>query len=239
MSGRRAVVVGGDAAGMSAASQMRRTDPTLEVLVLEKGNFVSYGACGMPYYIDGEIASAEDLLVSSPEEFAARGIDVRCGYEVKEVRAGARVLIGETAAGQSFSERFDYLVLATGGKAVVPAVPGADLAGVHTLRSLNNGIALREVLDRGRMRRAVIVGAGFIGLELAEALAKRGVQVQLLTRSERLLNGFERPFAQPLFDELFRHGAELIVGEQVEGIEGRNGQVVAVSTDKGRVMPRT
>jgi NADPH-dependent 2,4-dienoyl-CoA reductase/sulfur reductase-like enzyme len=83
MSGRRAVVVGGDAAGMSAASQMRRTDPTLEVLVLEKGNFVSYGACGMPYYIAGEIASAEDLLVSSPEKFAARGIDVRCGYEVK------------------------------------------------------------------------------------------------------------------------------------------------------------
>jgi NADPH-dependent 2,4-dienoyl-CoA reductase/sulfur reductase-like enzyme len=234
MSGRRAVVVGGDAAGMSAASQMRRTDPTLEVLVLEKGDFVSYGACGMPYYIAGEIAKAEDLLVSSPEEFAARGIDVRCGYEVKEVRAGARVLVGETAAGQSFSERFDYLVLATGGKAVVPTVPGADLAGVHTLRSLNDGIALREVLDRGRVRRAVIVGAGFIGLELAEALAKRGVQVQLLTRSERLLNGFERPFAQPLFDELFRHGTELIVGEQVEGIEGRNGQVVAVSTDKGR-----
>ena len=80
------------------------------------------------------------------------------------MRAGARVLIGETAAGQSFSERFDYLVLATGGKAVVPAVPGADLAGVHTLRSLNDGIALREVLDRGRMRRADIVGAGFVGL---------------------------------------------------------------------------
>ncbi len=103
----------------------------------------------MPYYIAGEIASAQDLIALRPEEFAAGGIEVRFGHEVREVRSGARVLVGETAAGQSFSERFDYLVLATGGKAVVPALSGADLAGVYTLRNLSDGIALREMLDRG------------------------------------------------------------------------------------------
>ena len=149
MSGRRAVVVGGDAAGMSAASQMRRADPRLEVLVLEKSDYASYGAYGMPYYIAGEIASAQDLIALRPEEFAAGGIEVRCGHEVREVCAGARVLVGETAAGQSFSERFDYLVLSTGGKAVVPALSGADLAGVYALRNLSDGIALREMLYRG------------------------------------------------------------------------------------------
>ena len=219
---------------MSAASQMRRVDPTLEVLVLEKGDFVSYGACGMPYYIAGEIASADDLLALRPVEFAGRGIEVRTGHEVLEVRAGARMVVGKAAAGACFSERFDYLVLATGGKAVMPALPGADLAGVHTLRSLSDGIALREALDGGQVRRAVIVGAGFIGLELAEALAKRGVQVQLLARSEHLLNGFERPFAQPLFDELARGNVELVTGAKVQAIEGANARVTAVVTDSRR-----
>ena len=119
---------------MSAANQMRRADPRLEVLVLQKSDCASYGAYGMPYYTAGEIAG---------------GIEVRCGHEVREVRAGARELVGETAAGQSFSERFDYLVVATGGKAVVLALSGADLAGVYTLRNLSGGIALREMLDRG------------------------------------------------------------------------------------------
>lgn len=233
MSTRRAIIVGGDAAGMSAASQMRRADPTLDVLVLEKGDFVSYGACGMPYYIAGEIATADELLALSAQEIAARGIDVRTGHEVREVRAGARVVEGETASGDSFSERFDYLLLATGGRAVVPVLPGADLQGVHTLRTLADGIALRQLLDREIVRRVVVVGAGFIGVEMAEAFAKRGLQVQLLARAERLLGSFDRPFAQPLFDELARCGVELVPGVEIQGIEGANGQVTAVATDRG------
>lgn len=234
MSGRRAIIVGGDAAGMSAASQMRRVDPMLEVIVFEKGDYVSYGACGMPYYIAGEIARADDLLALRPEEFSERGIDVRTGHEVLEMRAGARVVTGKSIAGHAFSERFDYLVLATGGRAKVPSLPGADLVGVHTLRSLNDGIALREALDRGQVRRAVIVGAGFIGLELAEALCKRGVRVCLLSRSDYLLGSFGRDFAQPLFDELSRHGVDFVTRESVNLIEEVNGRVAAVVTDRGR-----
>ena len=118
----KAVIIGGDAAGMSAAAQIRRVDPTVEVVVFEKTNYASYASCGMPYYIAGDIASHEDLLVLSKQEITERGIDVRYGHCVEEIRPGARRVAGQTRDGQPFVETYDYLVLATGGWRFAPLV---------------------------------------------------------------------------------------------------------------------
>jgi len=231
--GKRVVVVGGDAAGMSAASQMRRVNPALEVVVFEKSPHASYGACGMPYYIAGEIAAAEDLLALSPEEFRERGIEVRLEHEVREVRPGARTVEVTTPDGRTVSEHYDYLVLATGGRPVVPDLPGADLRNIFALRSLQEGIALRGVIDGEKPRKAAIVGTGSIGLEMVEALVKRGVEVTLIGRSERFLSTFELDFVRPVVEDLEGRGVDLVLGCQVHGFEDRGGRVGAVATDQG------
>jgi CoA-dependent NAD(P)H sulfur oxidoreductase len=230
---KRLVIVGGDAAGMSAAAQARRAAPQLEVVVLEKSAYASYGACGMPYYIAGDIESHEKLLALTPPQIAERGIDARCLHEVCEIRPGARMVSGQTRAGQSFSESYDYLLLATGGAARRPTWPGINLERVFTLRNLEDGIALRQFIEREKPRRAVVVGAGFIGLEMTEAFARRGIAVTLLNRSERILGDFGGDFAAPVLDALRHCGVEAVLGARVVGIEGTAGRATAVESDRG------
>jgi len=230
--GKRVVVVGGDAAGMSAASQIRRANPALEVLVFEKGPFASYGACGMPYYIAGEIGAAEDLLALKPDQFAARGIEVRLEHEVVEVKPGART-VGVVGPGGRMTERYDYLVLATGGEVVAPDWEGLELENVFFLRGLHDGIALRRFVDERQPEQAVIVGTGLVGVEMAEALLKRGVQVTMIGRSQRLLSTFGVEFARGVIDELAERGLRLVFDCRVERLEGRGGRVSRAVTDRG------
>lgn len=233
--GKRVVIVGGDAAGMSAASQVRRVNPELEVVVFEKGEHASYGACGMPYYISGAIADADALLALKPEEFQKRGIEVRLGCEVVEVKPGARSVEVVDEAGGRRSERYDYLVLATGAEPVAPGWDGVELENVFALRSLSDGIALRRFVEERRPATAVIAGTGFIGVEMAEALLERGMQVTMIGRSERLLSAFEAEFAQPVIDELTGRGLRLVFGQQVQRLEGNEGRVSGVVTDAERI----
>lgn len=218
---------------MSAAAQARRAAPQLEIVVLEKSAFASYGACGMPYYIAGDIASHEDLLALKPQQIAERGIDARCLHEVREIRPGARTVSGQTRDGHFFSESYDYLVLATGGAARRPAWPGMDLARVFTLRNLEDGMALRAFIEREKPRRAVVIGAGFIGLEMTEAFARRGIEVTLLNRSERILGDFDSAFAAPVLETLRHCGVEVVLGAEVQGIEGTAARATAVRSDHG------
>ena len=232
---KRVAVVGGDAAGMSAASQVRRVNPELEVVVFEKGQHASYGACGMPYYVSGEIADAGDLLALKPEEYQQRGIDVRLGCKVVEVKPGARSVEFVDEVGRRRSERYDYLVLATGAESVVPDWNGVELDNVFALRSLSDGIALRRFAEEQRPATAAIVGTGFIGVEMAEALLERGMQVTMIGRSERLLSGFDGEFAQPVIDELKGRGLRLVFGQQVQHMDGIQGRVNGVVTDGERI----
>ena len=232
---KRAIVVGGGAAGMSAASQMQRAHPELEIKVYEKGPHVSYGACGMPYYIAGEIPSWEDLLVMRPEQFEARGIQVNTGHEVAAIAPAARRLEIRTPDGKVLTEHYDYLALGTGGAPAMPPFEGIGLESVFVLRSLEDGIALRTFLDRQVPKKAAIVGAGFIGLEMAEALVKRNLRVTLIGRSPGILPSFGESMAKPVVDELRARGVELMLGTQVRGLEGQAGRVRAVVTDQGRV----
>ena len=231
---KRVVVVGGNAAGMSAASQAVRVNPALDVVVYEQGPYVSYGACGIPYYVSGEIPRWEDLLVMSPEQFSERGIQVHVRHEVVEVRPPSRgLVVHDRDTGKTFTDRYDHLVLATGGVARRPSLAGGDLRGIFTLRNLEDGIALRDFVDREKPGRAVIVGTGFLGLEMVEAFLERGLKVTLVGRSNRLLSGFTPEFAQPVTEDLATRGVEFVLEARVEGLDGTAGRVQSVATDRG------
>lgn len=188
MAAERLVVVGGDAAGMSAASQARRLKgpAELEITAFERGHFTSYSACGIPYWIGGRVAGPDDLVARTPEEHRARGIDVRTRTEVVELDlAGQRVRSRDLESGSESWTGYDQLVLATGARPVRPRLPGIGAHGVHGVQSLDDGRRLMTSLERAQGRRAVVVGAGYIGVEMAEALVDRGFEVTVLHRGEQ------------------------------------------------------
>ncbi|MFD3803993.1 FAD-dependent oxidoreductase [Streptomyces sp. NPDC058619] len=188
MAAERLVVVGGDAAGMSAASQARRLKgpAELEITAFERGHYTSYSACGIPYWIGGQVAGPDDLVARTPEEHRARGIDVRTRTEVVELDlAGQRVRSRDLESGSESWTGYDQLVLATGARPVRPRLPGIGAHGVHGVQSLDDGRRLMTSLERTEGRRAVVVGAGYIGVEMAEALVGRGFEVTVLHRGEQ------------------------------------------------------
>src|SRR5919206_3777845 len=173
--GKRVVVIGGDAAGMSAASQARRQRPDLQIVASEQGAFTSYSACGMPYYVAGVVDAIEPLIARSPEEHHRRGIDARVQHQVEEIDLGQRrVRVTRLTDGAVWWEAFDDLVIATGASPIRPNLPGSDADGIYGLAILEDGIRVRAAVDRDRPKQAVVVGGGHIGLEIAEALVMRG-----------------------------------------------------------------
>jgi NADPH-dependent 2,4-dienoyl-CoA reductase/sulfur reductase-like enzyme len=232
----RTIVVGGVAAGMSAASQIRRRRPETKVTVFERGNYISYGACGMPYNIEDPDRSIEDLVVLSPEEARSqRGIDLRLRHDVTgiDLDRGA-VTVKDLENDRELDEPFDALVLATGGRAVRLPLPGFDLPGVEVLRELGDGAAIKKILE-DEPRKAVIVGAGYIGMEMAHVLTARGLEVTVLEKLPQLLPGWHEETVAVVEETLTGHGVDFHTGVTVEGAEaGPDGRVAAVSTDGGR-----
>jgi NADPH-dependent 2,4-dienoyl-CoA reductase/sulfur reductase-like enzyme len=232
----RTIVVGGVAAGMSAASQIRRRRPETKVTVFERGNYISYGACGMPYNIEDPDRSIEDLVVLSAEEARSqRGIDLRLRHDVTgiDLDRGA-VTVKDLENDRELDEAFDALVLATGGRAVRLPLPGFDLPGVEVLRELGDGAAIKKILE-DEPRKAVIVGAGYIGMEMAHVLTARGLEVTVLERLPQLLPGWHEETVAVVEETLTGHGVDFHTGITVEGAEaGPDGRVAAVSTDGGR-----
>jgi CoA-dependent NAD(P)H sulfur oxidoreductase len=230
----RIVVVGGVAAGMSAASRAQRFSPDARVVVFERGEYVSYGACGLPYVIGGEVDSFGDLVARTPEQMRARGIGVRVRHEVTGVDArAATVTVLDRASGRTTTEPFDRLLLATGVSPVRPDWARTDLEGVHVLRDIPDGEAL-EASVRGA-RRACVVGGGYIGLELAEALRARGLSVVLLEKGPEVAGRMLDPQLQmQVRGELERGGVDVRCGVTVQGLTGR-GRVTGVQTDAGLV----
>ena len=187
MAGTRMVVVGGDAAGMSAATQARKRRPSqeLEIVAFERGRHTSYSACGLPYYAGDVVKDWRDLVARTPEEFASQDIEVRTRHEVEAVDLEAgRVRVRDLDAGRTLEEAWDVLVVATGSEPLRPPIPGIDLPGVYGLSVLQDGIELRRAVDAGP-DRAVIVGGGYIGLEAAEALVRRGIPTALVEAAPR------------------------------------------------------
>jgi CoA-dependent NAD(P)H sulfur oxidoreductase len=220
----RLVVIGGGAAGMSAASAARRVDPGLEVVVCEAGGFAAYGMCGIPYFLGGVVAEAENLLAYPPGEFSGRrGIDLRLNTRVDRIDAARRQV---SLAG---SEPLGYhaLIVASGADPVRPPVPGLDHPRVFTIRSLDEAIELRRVLDGGAVRRAIVVGAGYIGLETAEALVCAGAEVEVIEALPRVLATVDEPIGELARAELERH-ARLRLGARLEAVRADARTLTAV-----------
>src|SRR3954449_5196059 len=178
MAQRRLVVIGGDAAGMSAASQARRRlgADELAIVAFERGRSTSYSACGIPYWISGAVEREEQLVSRSPEAHRRNHIDVRTRTEVVGIDLAARrVRARDLEGGGEYPEPFDDLVYAAGSVPARPPVPGVDAAGVYGVQTLDDGVALRAELDSGRVQQVVVVGGGYIGLEIAEACRVRGL----------------------------------------------------------------
>lgn len=211
----RLVVIGGIAAGMSAAARARRVDRTLEIVVLEKGAEVSFGACGLPYYLEGRVRQPRELVHYPADYFRReRNIDVRTGVEVTRILPARRQLV--TAAGEVIA--YDRLVVATGTRAV-NGLPGADQPHVFTLHDLPGAERLLEFLRDRQPRRAVVVGAGPLGLEAADALRRRGLKVAVLDGREHALRREEPALTEAVRRQLERHGVSFAPSVRVEAIE--------------------
>ncbi|WP_127473952.1 FAD-dependent oxidoreductase [Microbacterium sulfonylureivorans] len=207
----RIVIVGGVAGGMSCAARARRLDESAEIIVLERGAHVSFANCGLPYYVGGEIADPQALLVQTPESLrAALALDVRPGNEVIALDASARTVTVRSADGLE-EIGFDALVLSPGASAFVPPIPGVDSPRVRTLRTVEDAMALREKVTAGA-RRAVVLGAGFIGIEAAEALAAQGLEVSVVELAPQPLPPVEPELAWLVSEELRALGIDLHVG---------------------------
>jgi len=235
----RLVVVGGDAAGMSAAAQARRrrTSDELEIIAFELGSYTSYSACGLPYLVSGEVADEEALVARSPEEHRARGIDVRLRHEVIAIDVDTRTVTArDLDAGRDVIEPFDELVIATGATPFRPPLPGADAQGVHGIQTMADGLALRDHLARhaAAHRRAVVVGCGYVGLEMADAMRTRDLDVTVVDRNPHPMTTLDPDMGKLVHEALRGIGIDVRTETHVEAFETDNdGHVRAVVTDQG------
>lgn len=232
MSRQRLVVIGGDAAGMSGASQARRGAKDMQIVALEKGGYVSYAACGIPYYIGGAVDSLSQLVVRTPEEFQRRqDIEVRLRHEAVQIRPDdKKVVVRDLEAGREYEEPYDHLLIATGAKAVRPDLPGMDAEGVFTVTRLGDADALRRILEEKKPEHVVIVGGGYVGLELADSFRRWDVDVSLVARSPRLLRSLDPDMAELVAEGMEETGVHVYRGEAATGFEVVDGHVAAVVT---------
>ncbi|MFJ4695751.1 FAD-dependent oxidoreductase [Streptomyces sp. NPDC088766] len=232
----RLVVIGGDAAGMSAASQARRLKGPgeLDVVAFERGHFTSYSACGIPYWVGGDVDERDDLIARTPQEHRARGIDLRLRTEVTEIDlARQRVHARDVDSGAESWTSYDDLVIATGARPIRPDLPGADAEGVHGVQTLDDGQELLDSLarTRARGRHAVVVGAGYIGVEMAEALIKRGYLVTVVNRGGEPMSTLDADMGRLVHRAMEGLGITMVNDAEVTGLlADDDGRVRAVVT---------
>ncbi len=238
----RLVVIGADAAGMSAASQARRLKgpDDLEIVAFERGHFTSFSACGIPYWVGGDVAERDELIARSPEEHRARDIDLRMRTEVVRIDVAERRVLArnlEAGPGDSGAEywtSYDKLVIATGARPIRPPLPGIDAPGVHGVQTLDDGQALLDTLQRTEGRNAVVVGAGYIGVEMAEAMKNRGYEVTVVNRGAQPMATLDPDMGRLVGDAMTGMGIRMVNGAEVTKIlTGEDGRVRAVATEDG------
>jgi NADPH-dependent 2,4-dienoyl-CoA reductase/sulfur reductase-like enzyme/rhodanese-related sulfurtransferase len=214
------VIVGGVAGGASAAARARRLSEDAQIVLFERGPDVSFANCGLPYYVGGEIAERDKLLVTMPDRLRSRfRLDVRTRTSVESIdRKAKTVRARDLGSGWEYDESYDKLILAPGADPLRPPIPGIDLPGVFTLRNLQDVDRIRGRVDQG-IGKAVVVGAGFIGLELAENLVRRGVATTVVELQDQVLPPFDREMTAPLAEHLMSKGVTLLLGQSAEAFE--------------------
>jgi NADPH-dependent 2,4-dienoyl-CoA reductase/sulfur reductase-like enzyme len=236
---QRLVVVGGDAGGMTAASQARKRKNVdeLEIVAFERGNYTSYSACGIPYVLGGVVEELDDLVVRSPDEFRDRfDIDVRIGHEVTEIDLDKRAVRVHGHDDEKGWEGFDHLVIATGGTPRRFDWPGIGVRGIFGVQTLDDAVAIEKYLAEEQPARAAIVGGGYIGLEMAEALVNRGLDVTLLEAAPQPMNTLDPDMGAVIAEALTAMGVTVRTGCPVDGFESSAGRVAEVLAD-GHSIP--
>jgi NADPH-dependent 2,4-dienoyl-CoA reductase/sulfur reductase-like enzyme len=215
--GERLVVIGGVAAGMSAASRARRLNPKIEIMVFEKSGFVSYGSCGLPYFVSDVIKAPENLVVYDAKFFKEkRNIDVYLHHEVLKIFPAKRsVLVKDLERNKEFEVGYDKLVIATGARAVKPNIKGIDLNGIFTIRFLEDGIAIKNFIRESSPKKALIIGAGYIGMEMAEALVSLGIDVTIVEVMPNILGSMDDEINEVVEAELQKNGVKLLKSTSV------------------------
>ena len=231
---RKLIVIGGDAAGMSAASNAKRREEDLEVVVLERGDYTSFSACGIPYYVGDWVHGLDELVSRTPQEHRDNDLDVRMRHEVLGIDLAARtVTVRDLDGGGESREGFDELVYATGAEAIRPPIDGAD--ALEPVRTLAQGERFKEAID-GKRGPAVVVGGGYIGLEMAEALVHRGFDVTVVERSDHIFGTVDPEMADRIQVAAEGIGVRVLTGTSVDAIETTaDGRPRAVSTSQGEL----
>lgn len=237
----RLVVIGGCAAGMSAASKAKRLNPNLDVLALERTAHVSYSACGIPYYVADLVRDAADLITITPEQFREqRGIDVLTTHQVVAISPVKRKITAvDLASGNEREFDYDRLLISVGGIPKRPAIPGMRLLNVHTIQTLQDGIDLRKFVDERKPERAVIIGGGYLAMEMAESLRNRFLDVTVVEKKNQILPDFESQIAEKVAEELRKHEISVKISTTITQLEGNaSGEVIAVTMrDKTEKLP--
>ncbi|HEX2695807.1 MAG TPA: FAD-dependent oxidoreductase, partial [Acidobacteriota bacterium] len=240
----KVAIIGGVAGGASAAARARRLDEAAEIVLFERGEYISFANCGLPYHVGGAIPRRDSLLVMTPGRFSARtGVDVRVRHEVTALDPEAHTLsILDRATGNTYTESYDKLILSPGAGPIRPDVPGADDPASMMLWTLPDMDRIKKRVDAG-IRRAVVVGGGFLGLELAENLRLRDVDVTLVEMLPQVMPPLDPEMAQPLIAELERNGVKVLLGSTVTVVrrlaerDGSGTPEVVVGLGDGRELP--
>ncbi|MGA1876336.1 MAG: FAD/NAD(P)-binding oxidoreductase, partial [bacterium] len=234
----RMIVIGGVAAGMSAASKARRLKPGSEILVFQKEKYVSYSSCGLPYFVSGMVKSPQDLVAYEAHFFRERrNIEVFLSHEVMAIDpAGRSVLVKNLETAREQVHHYDKLMIGTGARAQMPPVKGIDLKGVFPVRTLDDGIMIRQFIRDRSPRRALIIGAGYIGMEMAEALVKSGLEVTVVEMRPSILGTMDDEISGMVEDELRNHGVRLAKSVSVQELGGEHGFISRVTFERGQLL---
>jgi NADPH-dependent 2,4-dienoyl-CoA reductase/sulfur reductase-like enzyme/rhodanese-related sulfurtransferase len=236
---RRVLIVGGVAGGASCAARLRRLDESASIVLFDRGPHVSFANCGLPYYVGNVIDDERKLLVASRESFRERfNIDVHTETEATAIDRAARTLtVRDVRTGASRVEPYDVLVLSPGAAPIRPPLPGVDLPGVFAVRSIPDTRRIRAWIDERRARQAVVVGGGFIGLEMAENLVRRDLAVAIIEKLPQVMPPLDPEMAEPVRQHLAERGVELRLGDGLAGIEAEAGRRLAVISESGARLP--
>ena len=233
----KVVIVGGVAGGATAAARIRRLDEQAEIVVFERSGYISYANCGLPYYIGGVIEDPEELTLQTPASFFSRfRIQMKVHHEVTAIHPDRKtVAVRNLETGEAFEERYDKLLLSPGAKPVRPDLPGIDSGRVFTLRTVEDTFRIKDYVNENKPRSAVMVGGGFIGLEVAENLRDLGMEVTIIQKPRQLMSPFDSDMASFIHAEMRRHGVKLALGYSSEGFEEKNGGIDVLLKDSAPV----
>ncbi len=231
----RIVIIGGVAAGMSAAAKAKRLAKDAEVVVYEMGEIVSFGACGLPYYVADFFDDTNNMIARSPEKFRESGIEVKTLHEVIGLDSNnKKISVKNLETNEIFEDTYDKLMIATGASAIIPPIENINVENIFTLKSMDDGINLKKTLLNKEIKHVTIVGAGYIGVEVVEAAKELGKKVRLIQLDERVMpESFDKEITDIMEAELREHDVEVLLGEKVEAIIGSK-KVEGIKTNKGQ-----